>query len=240
MTSLNPYLKIGTQLGEVLEIHEGLTGSDAHKRMVKMLDAVGIPAPDTRLLDYPHHLSGGMRQRVMIAMALLCQPDLLIADEPTTALDVTIQAQILELIRERKKELGLAVLLITHDLGVVAKMADRVAVMYAGRVVEYGAVDTVFRRPQHPYTMALQRAIPRIDDSAERGKLEAIDGLPPSPVKLPPGCAFEPRCRHAIDGCGEDVPEPRLVTLSPKSDTPHYVACHVSFQDGPTEPAGAA
>ena len=221
MTSLNPYLKIGTQLGEVLEIHEGLGGSEARERMIAMLEKVGIPAPATRLDDYPHQLSGGMRQRAMIAMALLCEPDVLIADEPTTALDVTIQAQILELIRERLQDMGLAVLLITHDLGVVAKMADRVAVMYAGRIVECGDVDMIFSEPKHPYTLALQHSIPRLDGGADRGKLAAIEGLPPSPTALPGGCPFHPRCGFAIDACREVYPAER------EFDDGHRVHCHV-------------
>ena len=220
MTSLNPYLRVGVQLAEVLEIHQQVTGADARKRVVDMLDDVGIPAPDTRLDDYPHQLSGGMRQRVMIAMALLCQPDLLIADEPTTALDVTIQAQILALIEERKNDLGLAVMLITHDLGVVAKMADRVAVMYAGKMVEQGDVEPIFAEPHHPYTMALQESIPRVDDARERGDLRAIEGLPPAPTRLPSGCPFHPRCKFVVDKCSESFPDER-------SDGEHRVSCHV-------------
>jgi peptide/nickel transport system ATP-binding protein/oligopeptide transport system ATP-binding protein len=197
-----------------------------------MMEAVGIPAPDSRLDDYPHQMSGGMRQRVMIAMALLCQPDLLIADEPTTALDVTIQAQILELIRDRQRELGLAVILVTHDLGVVAKMADRVAVMYAGKVVEQGSVDVVFARPQHPYTLALLGSIPRVDVDVDRPELPAIRGLPPSPGDLPGGCPFHPRCDHAIEVCRESMPDERLVRLAGEpSDEPHRVRCHVDMSD---------
>ena len=221
MTSLNPYMKIGAQLGEVLEIHEGVVGKVARRRVIDMLDKVGIPAPATRLDDYPHQLSGGMRQRAMIAMALLCKPDVLIADEPTTALDVTIQAQILNLIRERQDEMGLAVLLITHDLGVVARMADRVAVMYAGRIAEYGKVDPIFAAPKHPYTVALQRSIPRLDNASGRGKLAAIEGLPPSPSSVPAGCPFHPRCTFAVDACREVYPAER------EFDDGHRVNCHV-------------
>ncbi len=233
MTSLNPYLTVGTQLVEVLEVHQGLTGTAARRQVVEMLGEVGLPAPERRLRDYPHQLSGGMCQRVMIAMALLCQPDVLIADEPTTALDVTIQAQILALIDERKRSMGLAVLLITHDLGVVAKMADRVAVMVAGRVVEQGSVDAVFRRPQHPYTLALLRSIPRIDDPRGRRALAAIEGLPPATGALPSGCPFHPRCDLAIPECAERRPADREleVTLDGHT-TPHRVACHLEDLGG--------
>jgi peptide/nickel transport system ATP-binding protein/oligopeptide transport system ATP-binding protein len=224
MTSLNPYLKIGTQLVEVLEVHQGVSGAEARKRAAGMLADVGIPTPGDRLDDYPHQLSGGMRQRVMIAMALLCQPDVLIADEPTTALDVTIQAQILELLDERRRDLGLAVLLITHDLGVVARMADRVAVMYAGRVVEEGDVGTVLGAPRHPYTAALRRSVPRVD--SQGGELVAIRGMPPAPARLPRGCPFHPRCDHAVDACKETYPEERVVQIAGKS---HRRSCHVEI-----------
>ena len=185
-----------------------------------MLTAVGIPAAETRVDFYPHQLSGGMRQRVMIAMALLCEPDLLIADEPTTALDVTVQAQILELIRERKEAMGLSVLLITHDLGVVANMADRVLVMYAGRVVEEGPTDRIFEDPRHPYTIGLARSIPRLDD-AKGASLVPIPGTSPSPARLPPGCPFHPRCAFAVAACREVYPEARLIAPG------HVVRCHV-------------
>jgi peptide/nickel transport system ATP-binding protein/oligopeptide transport system ATP-binding protein len=223
MTSLNPYLRIRTQLAEVLEVHERMTGAAAEERMLKMMVDVGIPAPASRLDDYPHQLSGGMRQRVMIAMALLCKPDLLIADEPTTALDVTIQAQILELLLERKDALGLGIVLITHDLGVVAKMADRVSVMYAGRIVEQGDVSDVLTRPEHPYTLALLRSIPRVD--GDRGELPAVRGMPPRPGRVPQGCPFHPRCDHAIDVCRESFPAERSIETS--SSGLHRVSCHV-------------
>jgi oligopeptide/dipeptide ABC transporter ATP-binding protein len=234
MTSLNPYLKVGTQLSEVLAVHQGLTGAPASKQVVDMLGDVGLPAPERRLNDYPHQLSGGMRQRVMIAMALLCQPDVLIADEPTTALDVTIQAQILALLEERKRSMGLAVLLITHDLGVVAKMADRVAVMVAGQVVEQGSVDAIFRSPRHPYTVALQRSIPRIDDEPGRGALRAIKGLPPAAGALPSGCPFHPRCDRAVSKCTTDRPIEREleVTLDGRTSS-HRVACHNEAPQAP-------
>jgi oligopeptide/dipeptide ABC transporter ATP-binding protein len=238
MSSLNPYLRVGPQLTEVLEIHQDLARAAARDKAVEMLAAVGIPAPAARFDDYPHQLSGGMRQRVMIAMALLCAPALLIADEPTTALDVTIQAQILELIEARKRELGLGILFITHDLGVVAKMADRVAVMYAGRIVEQGTVDAIFGAPQHPYTRALARSIPRLDASLTRTALAAIEGIPPSPAKLPSGCAFHPRCSHALEICRSVVPEERLLSggVTPRAADPsaHRVRCHLeAVPEGP-------
>ncbi|HVY45175.1 MAG TPA: ABC transporter ATP-binding protein [Minicystis sp.] len=225
MTSLNPYLRIGDQLGEVLELHRGASKAEARARSLEMLKAVGIPAPETRIDDHPHQLSGGMRQRVMIAMALLCDPALLIADEPTTALDVTIQAQILDLIVEKKDALGLGVLLVTHDLGVVAKVCDRVAVMYAGRIVEQGSVDEVFHAPKHPYTIGLARSVPRLDDA--KGELVPIPGMPPSLARVPPGCPFHPRCAHAVAACKERYPEPREVGPG------HVVRCHVESIGAP-------
>ena len=232
MTSLNPYLKVGVQLREVLEVHQRARG-DAKKRCIDMLAAVGIPAPAARFDDYPHQLSGGMRQRVMIAMALLCDPDLLIADEPTTALDVTIQAQILDLIEERKNTMNVGVVLITHDLGVVARMADRVAVMYAGKLVEQGGVEAIFAAPQHPYTRALQRAIARIDPPDGREALQAIEGLPPSPGALPSGCAFHPRCTEAIDICAQQAPPERLFQVRHGgASSAHRARCHLLSQVG--------
>jgi peptide/nickel transport system ATP-binding protein/oligopeptide transport system ATP-binding protein len=218
MTSLNPYLKIGEQLGEVLELHRGLTREKAREKSIEMLRSVGIPAPAARIDDYPHHLSGGMRQRVMIGMALLCDPAVLIADEPTTALDVTIQAQILDLIVERKNASRLSVLLITHDLGVVAKVCDRVAVMYAGRIVEQGPASAIFADPRHPYTIGLAKSIPRLDDP--QAELVPIRGMPPSLAKLPSGCPFHPRCDHAMDVCKEVYPEERAIPEG------HTVKCH--------------
>ncbi len=225
MTSLNPYLTIGRQLTEVPEQHEGLSGAAARTRCIEMLAAVGIPSPAERMDDHPHRLSGGMRQRVMIAMALLCKPDLLLADEPTTALDVTIQAQILELLRERARSLGAAVLLVTHDLGVVARMADRVAVMYAGRIVEEGPVAEVFASPRHPYTIGLARSVPRLEGPRDR-VLVPIAGAPPSLAHVPPGCPFHPRCPQAIPICEREYPEARAVGA-------HVARCHVDVAGRP-------
>ena len=199
MTSLNPLIRVGTQISEVLRRHLGLNRADADLRVLDLLEAVGIPAPPRRARQYPHELSGGMRQRVMIAMAIACQPELLIADEPTTALDVTIQAQVLELLAGLQESLGLSVLLITHDLGVVAGLCDRVAVMYAGQIVETGRAEDVFERPSHPYTQGLIRSTPRLDDHMER--LIAIDGAPPNMLAPPSGCAFRDRCPIAEPRC---------------------------------------
>jgi peptide/nickel transport system ATP-binding protein len=207
MTSLNPVYTVGEQIAESLRRHEGLARRDAHARTVEMLRLVQIPNPERRVRDYPHQFSGGMRQRVMIAMALACNPKLLIADEPTTALDVTIQAQILELLREMQSRFGMALMLITHAMGVVAETAERVVVMYAGKVVEEAPVEALFADPRHPYTQGLIRSIPRIDRAATRkGKLESIPGVVPSLLGPPPGCRFAPRCRHAMAVCREAVP----------------------------------
>ncbi|MEQ8964727.1 MAG: ATP-binding cassette domain-containing protein [Azospirillaceae bacterium] len=200
MTSLNPYLRISTQMKEVLVHHKGMTDADAHREAVAMLDLVRIPEAGRRIRMYPHEFSGGMRQRVMIAMALLCRPDLLIADEPTTALDVTVQAQILDLMGDLKAETGAATVLITHDLGVIAGLADRVMVMYGGRVVETGGVRDIFYSPQHPYSRGLLDSMPRLD-SRRAGELPTIPGQPPNLQHLPTGCAFAPRCPHAFDTC---------------------------------------
>jgi oligopeptide/dipeptide ABC transporter ATP-binding protein len=203
MTSLNPVFRIGDQIAEVLELHRGLPRREARRAAVELLRRVRIPDPERRVDQYPHELSGGMKQRVMIAIALACQPSLLIADEPTTALDVTIQAQILELLRALQRESGLAILLITHDLGVVAQFAERVAVMYAGEIVEEAPVREIFGSPLHPYTRALLRALPR---AGRRGRLEAIEGTVPSPRELPAGCAFATRCREALATCISEPP----------------------------------
>jgi len=205
MTSLNPVLTVGRQVTEGMEVHLGLSPSAAEERAVELLDTVGIPAPRARLGAYPHQLSGGMRQRVMIAMALACDPAVLVADEATTALDVTIQAQIVELIARLQSELGMAVVWITHDLGVVAGIADRVAVMYAGRIVESAPVDDLYASPRHPYTQGLLASLPVLGD--RRATLAAIGGLPPDPVALPAGCAFWPRCPvRGSERCETSVP----------------------------------
>ncbi|WP_156291305.1 ABC transporter ATP-binding protein [Oceanobacillus salinisoli] len=206
MTSLNPTLTIGEQIGESFRIHQGLSKKEALKKSVEMLELVGIPSPKKRVKQYPYELSGGMRQRVMIAIALACNPNLLIADEPTTALDVTIQAQILDLIKNLQEQLGMGVLLITHDLGVVAESCDVVAVMYCGQVVEYADVKTLFKEPKHPYTIGLMKSIPPHDQDIE-GDLEVIKGAVPSPAEMPTGCRFAPRCPFATELCKTKMPE---------------------------------
>jgi oligopeptide transport system ATP-binding protein len=205
MSALNPYLTVERQLSEVLELHRGLDRKAARARCAEMLGRVGIAEPERRLGAYPHELSGGMRQRVMIAMALLCEPDVLIADEPTTALDVTIQAQILQLIQSLRRDFGTSVILITHDLGLVAGMADRVLVMYAGRIVESAPTEALFAAPAHPYTAALLASTPSLS-GAHRERLRAIPGLPPSLSALPRGCAFRPRCGRSIAACDDAPP----------------------------------
>lgn len=204
MTSLNPVQRIGQQLCESILTHTDMSKKEAMAHAIKMLDLVGIPSPDQRVKDYPHQMSGGMRQRVMIAMALCCNPELLIADEPTTALDVTIQAQILELIDKLRKELEMGVILITHDLGVVAETADRVVVMYCGRVVEQADVKDIFHNPMHPYTIGLINSIPRLDDDKDR--LYMIKGMVPDPTRLPKGCSFADRCDKCMDKCHKAMP----------------------------------
>jgi oligopeptide/dipeptide ABC transporter ATP-binding protein len=221
MTSLNPVFPVGEQVAEAIELHQEVSAEEARARAVEALRRVGIPAPEQRVDEYPHQLSGGLRQRVMIAMALACSPRLLIADEPTTALDVTIQAQILELIAKLQAELGMAVLLITHDLGVVAETAHRVAVMYAGRVVEEAPVLELFERPRHPYTAGLLRSRPRLDVGG--GKLVPIEGSVPDALHVPPGCAFHPRCPHALERCRRE--DPPLVT-----DGARRFACWVTAE----------
>jgi peptide/nickel transport system ATP-binding protein len=209
MTSLNPVLTVGEQIAEGVRLHEKKRRKEAWARAVEMLTLVGIPSAEERARSYPHELSGGMRQRVMIAMALACKPDLLIADEPTTALDVTVQAQILQLIKKLQREMGMSVLLITHDLGVVAETCDLVSVMYAGRIVESAPVGAIFKAPRHPYTLGLLASIPGVDDLVdEHGKkrLRAIPGGVPSPGKHPPGCRFQDRCDRAIDRCAREEP----------------------------------
>ena len=222
MTSLNPSLRVSRQLTEVLERHRGMGEAEANRVAIAMLDRVGIPDAANRIEAYPHQLSGGMRQRVMIAMALLCEPKVLIADEPTTALDVTIQAQILELFQDLKRDIGSALVLITHDLGVVAALAQRVMVMYAGRAVEFGPVDEIFGNPRHPYTKALLASTPRIDQDISA--LVPITGQPPNLQRLPSGCAFHPRCPWAFDRCNSETPV--LETQGPRSK-----ACFKDWQE---------
>ena len=209
MTSLNPVLTIGRQLTETLELHQGMSKATALDRAAELLRVVGIPDAERRLKDYPHQFSGGMRQRVMIAMALSCNPKLIIADEPTTALDVTIQAQILELMQGLARELGTAMIIITHNLGVVARYASRVVVMYAGKIIETGSALDIYHDPRHPYTVGLLASVPRLD-AVERTKLEAIEGLPPDLIELSEGCSFAPRCRFAFERCTQETPELRV------------------------------
>ena len=211
MTSLNPVFTVGNQIAEMVRTHQPVSNKQAKQRAIDMLGLVGVPRPEQRFDDYPHQFSGGMRQRAMIAMALACEPELLIADEPTTALDVTIQAQVLEIIEKSARELNVAVLLITHDLGVVAGMCDRVNVMYGGRIVEEAPVDDLFENPRMPYTWGLMRSIPKMNHNL-RGPLYVIPGAPPVMSKPPAGCAFSPRCQFATDACTTEVPE--LVRLS--------------------------
>ncbi len=219
MTSLNPVYNVGEQIAETIREHEGLGRRGALERAIEMLRLVNIPNPERRVRDYPHQFSGGMRQRVMIAMALSCNPKLLIADEPTTALDVTIQAQILELLAEMKARLGMAVMLITHAMGVVAEVAQRVAVMYAGKVVEEASVAELFSRPRHPYTQGLIRSIPRVDRAGRKTRLAAIAGVVPSLLDPPPGCRFAPRCEFVRAECTAAIPPLREVAPG------HKVAC---------------
>jgi oligopeptide/dipeptide ABC transporter ATP-binding protein len=210
MTSLNPLFTVGHQISEAIRVHQGVSRREATRMAVEMLRRVSIPQPEERAHSYPHQLSGGMRQRVMIAMALSCNPQVLIADEPTTALDVTIQAQILDLLRELQQDYGMAIILITHDMGVVAENADRVVVMYAGRKVEEADVDDLFERPAHHYTRGLLASIPHLDEAGaaapSRSRLNEIKGLVPSLTQLPPGCSFAPRCSHASDRCRAAFP----------------------------------
>lgn len=221
MTSLNPVYTIGNQISEMFVQHENLSGRESLKRSIDMLKKVQIPAPEKRVREYPHQLSGGMRQRAMIAMALACDPEILIADEPTTALDVTVQAQILDLMRQLKQDFDTAIVMITHDLGVIAEIANRVAVMYAGKVVEEAVTLTVFRNPKHPYTQGLLRSIPKLGERsrADRKRLEEIKGIVPSLLNLPTGCAFYPRCPHVMDICRHTMPD------LPEIETGHRVRC---------------
>jgi oligopeptide/dipeptide ABC transporter ATP-binding protein len=217
-TSLNPVLTVRLQLSESLELHRGMSRAEGYEEAIKLIKLVGIPDAERRAEDYPYQFSGGMQQRIMMAMALACNPDLIIADEPTTSLDVTVQAQLLELIDNLRTQYGTAVILITHNLGVVARYVDRVNVMYAGRLVESGPTDVIYGAPRHPYTMGLIRSVPRLDLPRKR-KLYVIDGLPPHLAHLPAGCAFSPRCKFAIDRCRQERPE-----LEDMGDN-HYSAC---------------
>lgn len=228
MTSLNPVFTVGSQIAESLKIHQGLGKEEGWQKTVDLLKLVGIPLPDRRAREFPHQMSGGMRQRVMIAIALACHPRLLIADEPTTALDVTVQAQILELLRQLRDETGMSLLLITHDLGVIAEMADRVAVMYAGKIVETAPAQALFDEPLHPYTQGLMRSIPSLD--SPKGKLHVIDGTVPNLIDVPAGCRFHPRCPDATRDCA--VQEPRLAAFGERA-----VACFKYAQMKPEEVA---
>ncbi|MGJ8667887.1 MAG: oligopeptide/dipeptide ABC transporter ATP-binding protein [Oceanococcus sp.] len=224
MTSLNPYMRISAQLTESLMLHRGLGKREALKRALEVLDAVQIPDAKNRIHYYPHEFSGGMRQRVMIAMALLCKPELIIADEPTTALDVTVQAQILTLLKDLRDDFGVAIVLITHDLGVVAGLCDQVMVMYGGQVMEYGELNRIFAQPSHPYTQGLLRSVPRLDD-AGASALQTIPGNPPDLLHLPPGCPFEPRCTYSQAQCATQRPNLEF------GHDGHARACHVALGD---------
>jgi len=221
MTSLNPVYTIGDQIAETYVTHQGMNKAEAFQGAAEMLHLVGIPAPERRVHEYPHQLSGGMRQRAMIAMAMACRPKLLIADEPTTALDVTIQAQILDLMLGLQEEVGMAIMIITHDLGVIAEVSDEVVVMYAGQVVEYTSIETIFLQPRHPYTLGLMTSIPQLGRKFKKGKerLKEIPGLVPNLIRLPPGCLFQPRCPMAIETCTKE--RPPLFSL----DEGHGVRC---------------
>ena len=218
MTSLNPVLTIGRQISEPMELHRGMAKGEALRESIKLLESVQIPAGESRIGGYPHQFSGGMRQRVMIAMAISCSPKLLIADEPTTAIDVTIQAQLLELMKAITRDTGTALIIITHNLGVVARYADRVNVMYAGRIVEQGTADDIYHDPRHPYTMGLLKSVPRLDETVKE-KLIPVEGIPPDLTDIPKGCAFNPRCTYAFDQCFEETPELNAVGNG------HYKAC---------------
>ncbi len=227
MTSLNPVLTVGRQITEALQLHMGMDKQTARRRAIELLQMVGIPLAERRIDDYPHQFSGGMRQRAMIAMALSCNPQLLIADEPTTALDVTIQAQIIDLVRRLRDELGMAMIWITHDLGVIAGLADTIQVMYAGFIVERGPVSKIFRDTRHPYTLGLRNSLPRVDQRGER--LIPIDGAPPDMRKKPVGCPFAPRCLYKIEKCEQE--NPPLVPVE-TGDKDHLVACWVDVRKG--------
>jgi oligopeptide/dipeptide ABC transporter ATP-binding protein len=234
MTSLNPVTKVGFQIEEAMTAHERFSAVQAKGRVVELLKRVRVPAAESRVKDYPHQFSGGMRQRAMIAMGLSNEPSLLIADEPTTALDVTVQAQIIQLMKQLNRELGTAMMLITHNMALVASLCQRVVVMYAGRVVEEGPVDQIFKNPQHPYTWSLLRSVPRVDE-ARKDRLVSIRGLPPDLVKPPPGCKFHPRCPFVIDKCRVD-PEPPLEDVA----TNQVARCWVLMRNVKSEDVEAA
>ncbi|MEU2506797.1 ABC transporter ATP-binding protein [Streptomyces sp. NPDC007863] len=225
LSSLNPVLTVGYQLGEMFRVHQGMSKKEAKLKAIELMDKVKIPAAKARVGDYPHQFSGGMRQRIMIAMALALEPDLIIADEPTTALDVTVQAQVMDLLAELQREYNMGLILITHDLGVVADVADKIAVMYAGRIVEQAPVHELYARPAHPYTRGLLDSIPRLDQKGQ--ELYAIKGLPPNLLKVPTGCAFNPRCPKATDLCRTEIPALVPVTEQDGADLPgRKSACH--------------
>lgn len=230
MTSLNPVFTIGNQIKEAIRTHQKLSGKELEKKAVEMLDMVGIPSPEKRLKQYPHEFSGGMRQRAMIAMALSCEPSLLIADEPTTALDVTIQAQILQLMKHLKDHLSSSIILITHDLGVVADVCSRILVMYGGLIMEEGTTREIFYHPQHPYTLGLLKSIPKLADKENKERLIPIEGTPPDLLKPPAGCPFAPRCQYAMSVCMDR--QPPLASLSET----HRSACWLLHKDAPEVP----
>jgi len=233
MTSLNPVLTIGQQLTEMLTLHMKMSDDAARKRAIELMSMVGIPGAANRIDDYPHHFSGGMRQRVMIAMGLSCNPKILIADEPTTALDVTTQAQLLELMKDMVERFRASLVVVTHNLGVVARYAQRIYIMYAGKIVEHGTTKEIFANPRHPYTIGLLRSIPRLDEE-EGTKLVPIDGLPPNLISMPPTCAFLPRCKYKIDKCMQE-PWPELSNVN--GDPKHQIRCYVNTKERVSERA---
>lgn len=226
MTALNPVLTVGRQITEILQLHQQLNNKQACARAEEMLHLVGIPSPKQRLKNYPHEFSGGMRQRAMIAMALACHPKLLIADEPTTALDVTIQAQIIDLVKDLQSQLNTAIILISHDLGVIAGLCNKILVMYAGKITETGTAEDIFRNPQHPYTRGLLQSVPRLD-VLQKHQLAVIEGQPPNLLRLPTGCSFHPRCPHAMHICMEHYPESTVITST------HSVKCWLQHPNAP-------
>ncbi|GAH20420.1 unnamed protein product, partial [marine sediment metagenome] len=231
MTSLNPVLTINQQLTEMLELHLKMSKKAARERAIELLSMVGIPSAKSRIDDYPHQFSGGMRQRVMIAMALSCNPRILIADEPTTAVDVTTQAQLLELMKDMVERFQASLVIVTHNLGVVARYAQRIYIMYAGRIVEEGTTKDIFGKPRHPYTIGLLKCIPRLDEEEGR-KLVPIEGLPPNLINMPPTCAFLPRCSYKVGRCSQE-PWPPLKHLHGQ----HYISCYINTEERTSEPA---